>query len=124
MKWIDHKLPAALEKILERLLAARTFEHIVLFDSDHRQPAPFGVDAVVLLGELFLVRQKFFRSLSHWSRETIGGWGIALLVISSSLPQLSNEIFSTVDDVGRVAEIADGCDLVGTPLQQHEIFRR
>src|SRR5260221_11832543 len=55
---VDHELPAALEKILERQLAARAFEQIILFDFDHRQPAPFGIDAVVGSGEAFFLREN------------------------------------------------------------------
>src|SRR5262245_25151268 len=36
----------------------------------------------------------------------------------------SDAVFGAVDDVGRVAEISDGCDLVAVPAEQHEISRR
>src|SRR5438552_2772431 len=35
----------------------------------------------------------------------------------------SDQIFSSVEDVRRMAEISDVCDLAGRPVQQHEIFR-
>src|ERR1700676_5675050 len=54
---------------------------------------------------------------------------IIVLVLDSPLRRYdqsgyrSDGIFGPIDDVGRVAEIADGGDLVGRPLQEHEIFR-
>jgi hypothetical protein len=57
---IGHELPAAVEQIQLGLLAAGTIEQLAFLDFDHRQPAPHGVDAVILPGEFLLLRQKFF----------------------------------------------------------------
>src|SRR5262245_44285349 len=54
---IDDELAAALEQWLETELAARAVEYIVFLDPHHRQATPLGVDAVVVLGELLLVRK-------------------------------------------------------------------
>jgi hypothetical protein len=37
----------------------RAFEEIVLFDLHHGKPTPFGIHAVVVLGEFLFMRQKF-----------------------------------------------------------------
>src|SRR6185295_10301220 len=47
---------------LEGWPAIRTIEDIGLVDFHHRQPAPLGVDAVVVFGQLFLtLEQRFAR---------------------------------------------------------------
>jgi hypothetical protein len=53
-------LGASLEKILETSLAIRAVEDVVLFNLHHGKPTSLGIHAVVVLGELFFMRQKFF----------------------------------------------------------------
>jgi hypothetical protein len=98
-------------------------EDIILFYLDHRQPPPFGIDAVVMPSEFLLAREKFLafgEPLVTGDDRRMPGFRSWPSAFSSQ----SDEIFRTIDDVRRVAEIADIGDLAGRPSQQHEVFRR
>jgi ABC-type sugar transport system ATPase subunit len=55
---IDDELAATVEQVLEMLFAAWAVKDIVLFDLHHGKPAPPGIDAVVVLGECFLLAEE------------------------------------------------------------------
>jgi hypothetical protein len=50
----DYQLAAPLEQVDQARFPIRSFEHIFLFDPDHRQPAAIGAQGVALPGELLL----------------------------------------------------------------------
>jgi hypothetical protein len=52
---IDNELALTVEQGLEIAFPAGTIESVVLFNHHHRQAAPLGIDAIVVLGELLLV---------------------------------------------------------------------
>jgi hypothetical protein len=50
----DYQLAAALEQVEQARFAIRSFEYILLFDPDHRQPAALGAHGVALPGQFLL----------------------------------------------------------------------
>jgi hypothetical protein len=54
----DDQLPAPLEQIDQARLAARSLEHVVLDDLDHRQLAPLGVQGVTRPGHRLLLCEQ------------------------------------------------------------------
>src|SRR6266849_5064251 len=66
---IDDELAASLEQIEQSDFALRALEDIVLFDLDHRLPAPFGRQRIALTrGSLFFCEQLLMSSLPLFLR--------------------------------------------------------
>lgn len=56
---VDDELAATLEEVLEILFAVRAVKVIVLFNLHHGKPPSLGIHAIVVLGEILFMRQKF-----------------------------------------------------------------